>query len=103
MGFLPVALLAIVAAQMLDLATFAEMVRRVGPAAEANPLVALLYASHGLPTVAVAKLALVALVTAIAVITARRSHGRLAGLVVGAAVVAGLVGGLSNTIAIGVI
>ena len=80
-------LLTAVAAQLFDLGTFLVMVRRFGAGAEANPLVAALFADYGTPLVA------------LAVSTARRSpRVRLvAGAVpVGAAIVAGLVGGLSN-------
>ncbi|NJD28361.1 MAG: hypothetical protein FIA92_08695 [Chloroflexi bacterium] len=100
---LAAALLTILAAQLLDFATFAEMMRRVGPDAEANPLVALLYSAYGLPIVAVAKIALVTLVAATVVITARRPSSRMTGVIIGVAIMAGLIGGLSNTIAIGVI
>lgn len=100
---LPAALITIAAAQLLDLVTFAEMMLRVGSAAEANPLVALLYTAYGLPTVAVAKLALIALVTATVVVMAGQPARRMTGVVIATAILAGLVGGLSNVIAIGVI
>src|SRR4051794_20080159 len=58
--FLRIATLAL--AQALDLATFAVMVARHGPLAEANPVVADLYGEMGMPAVALAKFALVLLV-----------------------------------------
>jgi hypothetical protein len=103
MPVLPVALLTVAAAQLLDLATFIEMMRRVGPVAEANPLVAILYTVYGLPIVAVTKVALIGLVTSIVVVMARRPADRMMGVVIGAAIVAGLVGGVSNTLAIGIL
>src|SRR4249919_215659 len=92
------------ATQLLDLGTFAEMVRRLGPHAEANPLVATLFALYGLPMVAIAKVALIALLTAIVAVVATKPRGRLiAGTVLGIAIVAGIVGGASNTAAIGLL
>lgn len=90
------------AAQLLDLATFVEMMRRVGPEAEANPLVATIFGLYGYPMVAIVKVALLALVSAVVAILIKPSvRPRLAAGVVVAAIVVGLVGGLSNTIAIG--
>jgi hypothetical protein len=93
------ALLTAVAAQLFDLGTFLVMVRRFGSSAEANPLVAGLFADYGTPLVALAKLSVLLLVVALAVSTARRSPRvrLLAGaLPLGVAIVAGLVGGISN-------
>jgi hypothetical protein len=91
-------------AQLLDLATFARMVTIHGPAAEANPLIASLLADHGLPFVAVTKLAgLSVIVGVIAVLAAReapKSHPRLAIAIAAAAVAAGLFGGWTNVIVI---
>ena len=99
--------LAVVAAtfaQLLDLATFARMVTIHGPAAEANPLVASLLADHGLPFVAVTKLAgLSVIVGVIAVLAARegaKGHPRLALAIAAAAVAAGLFGGWTNVVVI---
>ena len=95
--------LAVVAAtfaQLLDLATFARMVREEGPESEGNPFVAALLADHGLPFVVVTKIVALALVVGVIAVLARRDgrpgHPRLALLVATAAVVAGLLGGWSN-------
>src|SRR5687768_13208224 len=98
------AVITMLAAQLLDLATFVQMVNRVGPHAEANPLVATLYGAYGLPILAVAKVALVALLTAIVAALVAKPAARLAVpvivLIVSAAIVAGLLGGATNTAAI---
>ena len=107
MRILVAAVLTMSAAQLLDLATFDVMMRQVGPAAEANPLVAALFGAYGLPVVAIAKVALLALVTAIVAVLANPTLPRVrvsiivAILTVGIA--AGLVGGATNTAAIGLI
>ena len=108
MRILSAAILTLSVAQLLDLATFNLMVQQVGPSAEANPLVAALYAAHGMPIVAIAKVALVALVAAAAAVLARApASAHLARLaLVGILVVgiaAGIVGGLTNTAAIGLL
>src|SRR4051812_22704467 len=91
-------------AQVLDLVTFAAMVHMVGPAAEQNPIVATLFAAYGLPMVAIAKIALIALVTSIVAIIVTKPRGQLvAGAILGLAIVAGLVGGASNSVAIGLV
>ena len=94
-------------AQLLDLATFAEMMRRVGPGAEANPLVAAMFDTGGMPAVAIAKVALTAIVAAVVAALAKRPTSRVAtalvGIVIGVGIVAGLVGGASNTAAIGLL
>jgi hypothetical protein len=100
-------------AQLLDLATFDVMVRRLGLESEANPLVATLYDGYGLPIVAIAKVALLALVTAIVAVLARvaivasATTQRMATvLIVGIlaiGIAAGLVGGATNTAAIGLL
>jgi hypothetical protein len=92
-------LLTAVAAQLFDLGTFIVMVRRFGAEAEANPLVAAIFADYGTPLVALAKLSVLLLVVALAVSTARRSpRVRLfaGALPVTVAIIAGLIGGLSN-------
>lgn len=107
MRILGPAVLVMSVAQLLDLATFALMMDLVGIRAEANPLVAVMYGAHGLPVVAIAKVALLALVTAIIALLARTPTPRLAvALIVGILAVgigAGLVGGVTNTAAIGLI
>ena len=113
MRVLVAAVLTMSVAQLLDLATFALMISRLGPAAEANPLVATMYGGLGLPVVAIAKVALLALVSAIVAMLARVAV--LAGastqrmttvLIVGIlaiGIAAGLVGGATNTAAIGLL
>ena len=101
------AVLTMTVAQLLDLATFAEMIRRVGAHAEANPLVAAMFDAGGMPAVAIAKVALTAIVAAVAAWLAARPSSRLATtllvIVVGLGIVAGLVGGATNTAAIGLL
>lgn len=92
------------AAQLLDLASFVTMVRQLGPAAELNPLVAAVFDLYGYPMVAVVKIVLLSLVSAIATIVfVRTSRPRLAAGLVAMGILIGLVGGLSNAIAIGAI
>ena len=96
------AVLTMSAAQLFDLATFLTMVHRLGPGAEANPLVALLFGAYGLPLVAIAKVAMLALVTAIgAILLKRRGTAPLAGVVLALGIVIGLAGAVSNLIALG--
>ena len=106
-GVMPVLLVGVLtmsAAQLFDLATFMSMVRQLGPAAELNPLVGAVYAAYGYPMVAIVKIVLLALVTAIAtILIARATRPRLAAGVVALGILIGLVGGLSNAIAIGAI
>lgn len=105
--FMPVVVAGILtmsAAQLFDLATFVTMVRQLGPAAEVNPLVSALFGMYGYPMVAIAKVTLLAIVTAITtILIARNSRSRLAGGVVALGILVGIVGGLSNAIAIGAI
>jgi hypothetical protein len=99
-------LLTMVAAQLFDLGTFVQMLRRVGPAAETNPFVAGALSSDGLPTIILAKLVLVLFLASLAVVLTRARQpraGRIAAFVIGASIVAGLVGGGSNALAIGVL
>jgi hypothetical protein len=107
MRVLVAAVLTMSVAQLLDLATFDVMVRHVGAEAEANPLVAALYAAHGLPIVATAKVVLLALVTSIVAVLAtpraRARHWAVIGIVVGLGIAMGLVGGATNTAAIGLL
>lgn len=105
MRVLVAAVVTMAVAQLLDLATFIQMVDRVGPHAEANPLVAFLFGSYGLPTVAVAKVTLIALVTAIVATLSTKPTVRLAAplsvAILVFAIGAGVVGGATNTAAIG--
>src|SRR2546422_3902179 len=66
------AVLTMSAAQLFDLGTFVAMTQRLGPHAEANPLVGVLYASYGYPMVAIAKVVLLSFVTAVGGILPRR-------------------------------
>jgi len=96
---LALAALTLSAAQLLDLATFVAMVRAVGPGAEQNPLVALLFGAYGFPIVAIAKLALVAAVTAVvAMLLGVRPRPRVAATVLAVGIVVGLIGGISNSV-----
>ena len=102
MPLLAAAILTLSAAQLFDLATFVEMIRREGPEAEANPLVGLLFGLYGYPLVAIAKVALLALVSAVgAILMAGSPRTRLAAGVIALGIVVGLVGGVSNSIALG--
>jgi NAD(P)-dependent dehydrogenase (short-subunit alcohol dehydrogenase family) len=88
-----------VVAQLFDLGTFLEMIRTAGPRAEANPLIQALFVDYGMPAVALAKAALVLFVVSLAVSSARRGRRVqiVAGVVpVAVAILAGLIGGLSN-------
>jgi hypothetical protein len=96
------AVLTMSAAQLFDLATFVAMTQRLGPHAEANPLVSMLFASYGYPVVAIAKVVLLAIVSAVGTILIdRSSRPKLAAAVFAVAIVIGLVGGVSNSAAIG--
>ena len=99
---MPLAVLVVTMAQLLDLGTFAAMIDAHGAAAEANPFVIGLLDSHGLPFAAVAKLAALSLVVAIIVVLAERAdrpgYPRLARTIAAVAVLAGIVGGLTNAL-----
>ena len=98
MPLLVAAVLTMSAAQLLDLATFVTMVRAVGPGAEANPLVAFLFGAYGFPLVAIVKVVLVAMTTAIvAMLVGVRPRPSLARAVIAVGIVVGLVGGISNS------
>ena len=107
MSMLIAAVLTLTVAQLFDLATFGEMVHRVGVGAEANPLVAAMFDMGGMPAVAIAKVGLTAIVVAVVAWLANRPTSRMAtrlvGIVVGCGIVAGLVGGATNTAAIGLL
>jgi hypothetical protein len=91
-------------AQLFDLGTFIRMVARHGSAAEANPIVSGLLHGHGLEFALVAKVVALSVVVAVTVVLSQRPedvrHARLGALVAAIAVVAGLVGGLSNALVI---
>ena len=101
---MPLAVLVVTVAQLLDLGTFLRMVALHGAAAEANPLVASMLLGHGLPFVAVAKVAALSLAVAAMVVLSGRAHDRrsrgLAAAIAVAAIGAGLVGGWTNALAI---
>ncbi len=106
MPILVPAVLTMVAAQLLDLATFVRLVRSVGIAGEANPFVIGLFQDGGLPTLVLAKLALVVLIGSVAVVllTARgRTAHRAGGVLLAAPIVAGILGGWSNVLTIGAV
>ena len=102
MALLVAGILTMTAAQLLDLASFMRMMQTVGLGAEANPLVATMFELHGFPMVAVAKIALLVLVSAIVVI-ARAGRPRLSAGIVALGIMVGLLGGLSNVVALGLI
>ena len=93
-------LLTLALAQGLDLVTFLVMIDRHGLAAEANPFVTDLFATHGLQAVIVAKFALIVAIGALSV--AAFANGRvgawrmIGGLPLALAITAGLVGGITN-------
>ena len=93
-------------AQFFDLGTFITMIRTHGVAAEANPLVAALATDYGIPVVALVKAALIVLVASTTIVLTNRIRTpmatRLAVVVVFTGIFAGLVGGWSNAVAIGV-
>jgi hypothetical protein len=103
MPVLVAAVMTMSAAQLLDLVTFNVMVRHVGVAAEANPLVGMLFGLYGYPIVAIVKVVLLAFVTSIAAILIAQMRPRLAGAVVTAGIAVGLIGGISNSIALGLL
>jgi hypothetical protein len=96
------AVVVVTVAQLLDLGTFAAMIDVHGVNSEANPFVVGMLTDHGLPFAAVAKLAALSLVVAIIVVLAERTdrpgYPRLARTIAGIAVVAGLIGGLTNAL-----
>lgn len=99
-----IALITMVAAQLLDLGTFVTMIRRLGPGAEANPLVAGALAHDGLPMVVLGKLVLMLFVASLTVVLVRRAtplDRRMAALMLGVSIVAGVIGGGSNAIVLG--
>lgn len=104
MPILGPALLTMVAAQLLDLATFVTMVGRAGITSEANPVVVNLFREGGMPVLVLAKLVLMVLIGALTVaLLAMQGRGsRRAGwALLACAIVGGLVGGWSNAITMG--
>jgi hypothetical protein len=95
--------LAIAAAQLLDLVTFVVMIRAHGLAAEVNPVVGAGGATVGVAGLALAKAALVLLLVS-GIVLLRHGpwgdHPRLAGLVAVLGIASGMVGGVSNVLAI---
>jgi hypothetical protein len=101
---LTLAVATVTLAQGLDLGTFIAMVRQGGLQAEANPFVAQLVGGYGMPMAAIAKVALLAFVIALTVVLAGRRTRieRGAGmLVIGLAILAGIVGGGTNVMTMG--
>ena len=90
-------------AQALDLATFSVMVRSQGVAAEANPVVADLFSTFGLPAVVIAKAFLIvgigALCLAASASVPSRTWRVVGGLPLALAITIGLIGGITNTAA----
>jgi hypothetical protein len=105
MTVLAAAILTMCAAQLLDLVTFMHMVDVAGPSSERNPLVTILFESYGLPMVAVAKVALLAIVTAVVavVLHGRQPRPRMAAAVVATGILVGIIGGISNAAVVGVL
>ena len=101
-GAMVLAVVTATVAQMLDLGTFVRMIAIHGPLAEGNPLVSHLLDELGVPYLAAAKIATLSLVIAIvALLWGRddeRRHPRLASTIVTCAIVAGVIGGLTNAI-----
>ena len=93
-------LLAVGIAQAGDLVTFIQMIAVRGPGAEANPIVAHVLASLGLPALVLLKVGLVAMVAVTFAIVVKR-HQWVAAFVATLATVVGLVGAASNILALG--
>jgi hypothetical protein len=104
MPLFTLSLITMAAAQFFDFATFAAMVERVGPHAELNPIVQSMMGSLGVTPVAITKALLVILVGSVAIILTnhggRTAHRWVARSVVTVAILAGLIGGLSNALTI---
>lgn len=98
-------LLAILAAQLFDFATFTLMIARHGIGAELNPLVASSFAVSGLLGLFLIKLSLVVLVGSVTVLLSRRHAAvyiptRLASFITVLAVIGGVFAGWTNYITI---
>jgi hypothetical protein len=94
---LPLALVLLGVAHLLDYATFFAMIGRHGLEAELNPLVVLLFERMGPLGVTIAKVAGIAFAASVAVIIVRR-HRVLAGFVLGFGILSGFVGAYSNIV-----
>jgi hypothetical protein len=93
------ALVALSLAHIFDDTSFLALMSRYGLAAEANPLVVMLAQETGLPGLTLAKIVSVAFATIlVSVIASWRRSVAVAVLVFGVA--AGLIGGLSNIVAL---
>ena len=104
MPILVPSLLTLLAAQLFDLATFVTMVRRLGPRAEVNPFVSEMLGAGGLPELVLAKLALIVLVGATAVVLLRARGARfqrVGAVLLACGIAAGVFGGWTNAITIG--
>ena len=99
-GAMVLAVVTATVAQMLDLGTFVRMIAIHGPLAEGNPLVSHVLNEFGVLYLAVAKIAVLSLVIAIVAVLwgrdGQRRNPRLAATIVGFAIVAGVIGGLTN-------
>ena len=97
-GFLRLATLAL--AQAFDLATFMVMVARHGSRVEANPIVNNLFDVYGMPAIIFGKVALVALISALCLMSYSRGGAGIwrvvGGLPLALAIAAGLIGGITN-------
>ena len=93
------ALAAISVAQLADLATFLNMVSIGGLDAEANPIVAYLGASLGLGALVALKVGLIGFAAMVFAVLARIREG-LAASVLTFATLAGLIGAVSNVLAV---
>jgi hypothetical protein len=88
MSVLFMGLMTMVAAQLFDLSTFLAMIHRHGSAVESNPLVSGALSNDGLVTVVLVR-------------TDRPSQARIAAVVIGVSILAGLIGGGSNALVLG--
>jgi hypothetical protein len=95
----PAVLLAVAVAQLGDVVTFVRMISVRGWAAESNPLVHETAALAGFPGLVLVKIAGIVLVVSTFAILAR-SNRRLAAIVAGVGVVAGIIGATSNVISV---
>ena len=96
---LPLALLLLIAAHLLDYSTFLVMIGRHGLDAELNPLVVLLVDRVGLVGLTLAKVSSVLTAASVALIIVRRRR-TLAGVVLGFGIGGGLLGAFSNLLTI---
>ncbi|MDQ3937957.1 MAG: hypothetical protein M3253_04670 [Chloroflexota bacterium] len=94
---LPVALVLMGVAHLLDYATFFVMIGHHGLEAELNPLVVLLFERMGPLGVTLAKAGGILFAASVVTIIVR-THRVLAGVVLGFGIVSGLIGAYSNLI-----